>query len=138
MKKITKLLIALFFIFIVTGCNSNEHLTEISYNEYHKLLDNKESFAIEIMRTDCSACIKYKPILKQVLDDYNISIKYINTDHLSEEEYKKLFDETGVTGTPTILFYKNGEEETVASRAIGSITYEKTVAKFKANGLIEE
>ena len=140
MKAIKKLIIFTFIIFIMTGCSTTKetYLKEISYNEYHNLLDNNETFILEIMRTECSACISYKPIIKKVSDDYEIEIKYINTDHLSDEEKEKLYDETGIEGTPTVFFYINGKEETVASRLNGSVSYEKTVSKFKASGFIDE
>ena len=128
----------MFFVLLFTGCSDNKYLNEISYKKYHELLDNKESFVLEIMRTDCQACIDYKPTLKKFVNDYKVEVKYINTDHLSKENLEKLFDETEIDGTPTLIFYKNGEEETVASRIIGNISYEKTVNKFKANGIINE
>ena len=89
-------------------------------------------------KTDCSACISFKPKITQVAEDYQIEIKYINTDHLSEEEYNNLFNETGISGTPTVIFYHDGVEETVASRINGSVSVDKIISKFKASGFIEE
>lgn len=137
MKKISKTLIILVFVLMITGCNKT-YMKEISYKKYHELLNNKETFILEIMRTDCSACISFKPRITEVANKYKIEIKYINTDHLSEEEYEKLYDETGVTGTPTVIFYNNGVEETISSRINGSISTDRIITKFKANGFIEE
>ena len=113
-------------------------MKEISYNEYKNLIKSKETFILEIMRTDCSACINFKPKIKDVANNYKIEVKYINTDHISEEEKNSLFTETGITGTPTVIFYKDGAEETVASRINGSVSQDKIISKFKTNGFIKE
>lgn len=136
MKKITKLFITVFLIFIITGCgNEDKHFEEINIDEYNKLIENKETFILEIMSTKCSACTHYKPTLKKVLDDYDIDIKYIN---ILKGDNEKINNIAGIDGTPTVIFYKNGEEETVASRIVGSISYQKTVNKFISNGIIDE
>lgn len=137
MKKFLKLTVVILCLFIFTGCGKS-YLKEISYNEYKDLLENKKTFILEIMRTDCSACINFKPKLEQVAEDYKLEIKYINTDHLSEDEYNDLFDETGISGTPTVIFYHDGVEETVASRINGSVSTDKIISKFKASGFIDE
>ena len=136
MKRINKILLIILLTLVITGCNNKTYLNEISYKEYQKLLENNETFILEIMRTDCSACIGYKPTLKKVTDEYKIEVKYINTDHISKDEVKNLYKE--IDGTPTIIFYENGKEKTVASRIVGNVSYEKTIAKFKANGYINE
>ena len=138
MKRISKIMIILLLVLSTTGCGNKSYMKEISYKEYHKLLDNKETFILEIMRTDCSACIIFKPKITQVANDYKVEIKYINTDHISEEEKDKLYDETGIEGTPTVIFYTKGNEETVASRITGSISVDRIISKLKANGIIKE
>lgn len=137
MKKYLKIGIIFIFILMLSGCGKN-YMKEISYDEYQKLIANKETFILEIMRTDCSACINFKPKLEQVTKDYQIEIKYINTDNLTDEEYDKLSNETGISGTPTVIFYNDGIENTKSSRINGSVSTDKIISKFKANGLIKE
>ena len=137
MKRTLKLFLTLTLVLICTGC-SKSYLKEISYKKYHEMLDNKESFVVEIMRTDCSACKSFKPNLEEFVNEYKVTVYFINTDHLSDVEKDNLFDETGISGTPTILFYKNGVEETVASRLTGSVSKERIISKFKANEIIDE
>lgn len=137
MKKAFKIMMILIVFLILTGCGKN-YMKEISYNEYKELLKNNETFILEIMRTECTACISFKPKITQVANDYQIEIKYINTDHLSEEEYDSLFEETGASGTPTVIFYHDGKEETVSSRIKGSVSVDKIISKFKTNGFIKE
>lgn len=137
MKKYLKLGIIIIVTFILTGCTKN-YVKEISYSEYEKLINNKETFILEIMRTDCSACINFSPKLKEVANKYKIEVKYINTDNITEEEYEKLELKTGITGTPTVIFYNDGEEITKSTRINGSVSVDKIISKFKASGFIEE
>lgn len=137
MKKLSKYLLVIVLLLITTGCG-NKYLKEISYKKYHKMLDNKETFVLEIMRKDCSACKNFKPKLEEVVKDYKITVYYIDTDKLSEEDSDKLYQETGISGTPTVIFYKKGVEETKSSRINGSVSTDRIIAKFKANGIIDE
>ena len=93
---------------------------------------------MEVMRTDCSACVSFKPKITKVANDYKLEIKVINTDHISEKEKTELFKEASIGGTPTVIFYHDGIEETITSRINGSVSIEKIISKMKINGFIEE
>ena len=136
MKKIFKVSFMLLVIFLLSGC-SNKYLKEISYDEYKNLIKNKESFVLEIMSTNCSACINFKPKLEEVTKEYKVEVKYINTEKLSEKETKELYKEAGISGTPTVIFYKDGKEETKSSRINGSVSKDRIISKFKANSIIK-
>ena len=142
MKKILKVFAILVFVFIITGCDikitKKTYMKEINYKEYHEMLDNKESFILEIMRADCSACVKFKPIITEVAKEEKIKIYYIDTDNLTEEEVDKIYDETGITGTPTLLFYIDGEEESKSTRLEGTRTKEQVINRFKLMGFLKE
>lgn len=131
MKK-TKILFLILTIILLTGCK-NKYLKEIDYKEYKDLIENKETFALEVMRDGCSACKSFEPVLKNFVNEYKIEVKYINTDTLTDDQ----IDEFGISGTPTIIFYNKGEEKTVSSRLIGSVSKEKIINKFKANDFIK-
>lgn len=132
MKKL-KIGLLLICILCLTAC-SKSYLKEISYDEYKKLIENKETFILEVMREDCSACQSFKPKLESVAKEYKIEVKTISTDNLSDEE----LDEFAISGTPTVIFYIDGEEQTTASRINGSVSKDKIISKFKASGFIEE
>ena len=132
MKKL-KFIFIIMVILLITGC-SKGNIEEISYSEYQKLIDSKETFILEVMQDGCSACESFKPNLEKVLKDYNIEIKAINTSSLNDEQ----LSEFGISGTPTVIFYINGEEETTAARIIGSVSRDKIISKFKASGFIKE
>ncbi len=125
-------LILILIIGLTTGCTKN-YLVEISYKEYKQLLENKESFVLEVMKNDCSSCKGIRPKLKKIAEKYKIEIKYIDIKNLKEEE----LDTLGISATPTIIFYTNGEEETTSARIEGNVSEEKIIAKFKASNFIE-
>ena len=52
-----------------------------------------------------------------------------------EKEFKDKFSFDG--GTPTTIFFKDGEEKTTATRIEGDISIERTIDKFKKNGFIK-
>lgn len=131
MKKL-KFLVILVALFLISGC-SKSYLKEISYDEYKKLLEDDETFILEVMSNDCTACKDFRPKLEEVASDYKIEVKYINIDKLTADQY----DELAVSATPTVIFYIDGEEETTAARIVGSVKKEKIISKFKASGFIE-
>ncbi len=137
MKKLNKIAILFVVLFMITGCKK-EYIHEIDYQEYHQLLDQKETFILEIMRTDCPNCQEFSPKLEQVAEQYKIEIQYINTDHLKEEIKNQLYKETGISGTPTVIFYRDGMENTIQSRINGNVSIEKIISKMKASGFIPE
>ena len=42
-----------------------------------------------------------------------------------------------ISGTPTIIFFEKGNEESTLSRIVGEMSYEDTIEKFKENGYIK-
>lgn len=132
MKKI-KFIFIIVGILLLTGC-SKSNISEITYDEYEKLIKNEETFILEVMQDGCSACESFKPTLEKVLKEYDIKIKSINTSKLTEEELNTF----SISGTPTVIFYINGKEETKAARLIGSVNKDKVISKFKASGFIKE
>lgn len=136
MKKIIKLSIVLLLIVITTGCKNKNKISNL--NEYKSLIENKETFILEIMKTNCTYCEKIKPKLEEIKKEYNIDIKVINISNLSEEDNNELLQITGYSGTPTIIFYNDGIELTKSSRINGNASKEYIVSKMKTNGFITE
>lgn len=139
MKKLVKVLIIVFvFVIILTGCTTNnKHIIEISLDKFKEMVANKETFAIYVGNKDCIHCEAYKPILEDVLNDYNITIYHIDNSKLSEEEYGDFKSYVNITGTPTVAFIIDGEEESTINRIVGETDKETTIKKFKDNGYIK-
>ena len=137
MKKILKSLILVSLVFILTGCGKS-NLKEITIKEYRDLIKNEETFAVEIMRTTCSHCTEFKPKLEQIAKDYDIEINYINLSNENKDEADSFYDELSISGTPTVIFYNKGKEETISSRIVGNRPIDYVISKFKINGFIKE
>lgn len=84
-------------------------LNQINYDEYKKMVDNGDAFIVIIERTGCSYCQQYMPIVEEVAKEKKVSITYIDTDTLSEDEFEELsttnkYLKKNNWGTPTTLF----------------------------------
>lgn len=132
-----KYLLLILVVVLLTGCTSNSKLENIDYSQYKDLIKNKESFVLEVMRDGCSHCETLKPRLENVANTYNVNIKVINLAKLNEEDYQIFTKEIGTGATPTVIFYKDGEEKSVATRIVGSVSEEKIINKFKDNEIIK-
>lgn len=134
---IVVIFVLLTTIITFTLIQENTNLVNLSYNEIIEKIENKEDFVLCVSASKCVHCQDYKPKLKKVANDYDIIIYYTNTDSFTDEQYetfKKNFSFDG--GTPTTIFFKNGEETTTANRIEGNVKIEKIINKLKNNGFI--
>lgn len=133
MKKYCLIFMMVISIFLITGCGSKNYLVEISYDEYQELLNNKETFVLEVMKQDCSACKGFRPKLKKVAKEYKVEIRYLDYSKLTVEQQETI----EVSSTPTLIFYQNGEEETTSARLVGNQAEKKIIEKLKASSFID-
>lgn len=136
MKKRLLLVVTLFLVILCTGCSKGK-LKTIEYNELEKMLNNKETFILEVIQTGCSACEDFTPRFTNVLKENNITAYSINLKNLSTEETAEFDKIININSTPTVLFFKKGEEESVSYRIIGAVTNEKIIEKLKAQDYIK-
>jgi len=138
MKKI-RFLVLLTSILLLTGCSNNKYLQEISLKEYKNLIEEKETFILEVSSSECSACEALKPRLKEVINEYKIDVKYIDVAKLNDDEYNE-FSKLSNFGnaTPIIIFYTKGTEETIATRIEGAVSKTKLIDKFTVMEYISE
>ncbi len=139
MKKILKCIITIFILTIIlTGCSSkDDHIIDISFNEFKEKMDNKDTFALYIGNENCSHCLSYLPTLKSVLDSYDITIYHLDNSKLTDEEDSLFKNYASISGTPTVIFITNGEEETTLNRIVGEASFDATKERFKTNGYIK-
>lgn len=139
MKKVLALVLLIISIFLVTSCNNNSHkyLDEINYNELVKLIENKETFILEIYQDGCSHCGVFNPRFKSVLEEYKVYAKALNITNLTEKEYNNFKNEFGTLGTPTVIFMVDGVEKTKINRLVGEASKKEIVRKLKQNGYIK-
>lgn len=116
-----------------------KHLIEITLDELEEKISNKESFILVITATYCSHCAEYKPILSEVLTEYDIVAYYIEQDKLDKEtELPKLKEIANISGTPATIFIKNGAEESTSTRLSGNQPKSKIISRLKTMGYIKE
>ena len=138
MKRIIKFLSIIFAAILLTGCSSNDkYINEISLDEFKEKIANKESFALYVGNENCSHCVSYLPTLKSVLKEYNITIYHLDNSMLTDKEYAEFKTYINISGTPTVAFITDGEEETTLNRIVGETSKEDTIERFKTNGYIK-
>ena len=117
---------------------ADKHLVTLSYSELMEKIENKDSFIMVVTQTGCTHCEAYKPVLKDVLVEYDLYAYEVNTAELSEEEKAKFKDIANTSGTPTTVFINDGEETTTANRLVGNRPRSDIVNRLKALGYIKE
>lgn len=114
-------------------------LVSLTYKELDKKIKNNDTFILVITQTQCSHCAQYKPVLKEVLYEYDITAYEIDQETLTDKELGKLKNIANISGTPTTVFIVEGEEQNTYSRIKGAVTNKKTIIKrLKAQGYITE
>ena len=108
----------------------------INYSELEKKVNNKDDFVLVITQEGCSHCKNYTPVIEKVSKKYNINIYDLSLTDLSDEESKKISTIANVSGTPTTVFFKNGNEESTLNRINGETSESKLVDKLKKLGYI--
>lgn len=137
MKKIMMILVLLIACISLTGCGENAYIKEITLDEFNQKLENKETFILEVMSTTCSACKDFAPKLEEVTNKYKVTVYQLNTHNMSDEDYTSFSERYIVKSTPTLLFFNDGQELTVATRIVGSVSKDKVINQFKNLGFIE-
>lgn len=115
----------------------NKHLIELTFDELQEKVNNKDTFILVLTQTTCSHCLEYKPVLKEVLTEYDIIAYEISTDKLDKKQTAMLKDIANASGTPTTVFIENGVEKNTSNRLVGSASPSKIVSRLKALGYIE-
>ena len=124
MKKIISFLFLIMACFCLTGCNDSEVIKEIEYSDLETLIDNKDSFILEIVQTGCQHCGEFSPRFRTVLKNNNVTAYSLNLYNLNDEDMEKFNDlTTSVSGTPTVLYFEDGKE--TSNRIYGAVPNEK-------------
>lgn len=142
MKKLFTLVILFASILLLAGCgSSNSKIEDISFKELYNLVENKESFILEIYQDGCSHCAVFNPRFEKVLEEYNVTAKRINCTHLTEEEYNQFikdFNDNDDIGTPTVFFIVEGKEKSSMNRLSGEPSEKEIIRKLKQNEYIKD
>ena len=143
MKKTKNIIIIIILILIATiglifinDKTTNGKLERINYKTIKEKMNKKEDFVLIVSRTDCSHCISYKPKVKQIAQDYNLTIYYIDYDN--EKNKDKFLKEFNLDGsTPITLFIKKGKQTSVLNRLEGDLETDKVIERLKKMNFIK-
>lgn len=110
---------------------------KVSIDEYLNLIKSSDKQIILIARPTCGYCEKFTPILKQAIEDMNLTINYVNTDNFSSDDWSKFqnsFDylASNEWGTPLTLIVQNGE---IVDKNNGYVELDAIKEFFTKNGL---
>ena len=114
------------------------YLKELKYDEVIEKINNKESFVLLLSQTTCSHCMDFKPKLESVAKEYKLTVYYLETNLLTEDDNKDLKAHFNFSGTPTTVFVIDGDEKSAATRINGDVATSKIISKLKSNGFINE
>lgn len=99
---------------------------------------NKEKFVLVVTQTGCSHCLSYLPVLEEVGEEYKLTFYDINMTDLSDEDKIEFNKLVRISGTPTTIFYTDGEEQSTTTRLVGEKSKEKIISRLKSEGYINE
>ncbi len=93
--------------------NETKELSEINLEEYINFYNGEEPILVFIARPTCGYCQIAEPIIKHLVYEYDIDMKYLNTDEFSEEDQAKFIqsDEkfNDGFGTPMLVLIGNNK-----------------------------
>jgi len=102
--------------------NSNtnsKQITEISFSEFKKKVDKKETFYVYFAQTTCGYCIQFEPTLESVSKQKNIKIVKLNLNLMSNEDRAEFNKLVSIKSTPTVAYYEKGKHDE-SDRLIGN------------------
>lgn len=129
------IIIALVVVAIVFSEDETEYIKEISLNDVIDKQEDKDSFILYIKQTDCEHCKEFTPTLMSVLRENDIKAYALNLTNLTEEENEIYTDTFDVNGTPTVLFFDEGNESLI--RIEGAQSKAKVESKLESTGFIK-
>ncbi|HVI40947.1 MAG TPA: FAD-dependent oxidoreductase, partial [Anaerovoracaceae bacterium] len=90
----------------------------LNADQFEELLTTSDTPVIlDFFSDDCPPCDVLAPIYEKMAEKYGDYIKFVK---IMRQENRELALKLGVTGSPTVLFFKNGEE--IGSRLSGFMT----------------
>lgn len=152
-KKIIFIVIATLIILFASGSmiyssivlNKNQkeldkRLVELTLPELQDKVKNKDTFILVYTQTECGHCANYKPKLKKILLENDLTAYEISLDKLSKIERSELNQIANPqdNGTPTTIFIKEGTEARISSRLVGNQEEHKIKEKLIEQGFIKE
>ena len=125
-------------LYIIGKKSDFKSIEDINLTTLKTKINNKEKFVLVITQTGCSHCMAYLPILEEIGKDYKLTFYDLNMTNLSDEEKVEFNKLVRISGTPTTIFYTDGEEQSTTTRLVGEKTKDKIINRLKSEGYINE
>lgn len=125
-----KVIIAILFVLLLTGCTSNNY-KKISFDELTKKLDNKETFII-LFNDDSKDSDILQKTLNNVLNNYDLKAYKINSNKISLEQKNELRPLISYEGL-SIVFIKDGLDSSKLSHITDPLITEKNLENHLTN-----
>lgn len=83
---------------------------EISYIDFYKEMNNRKDSLIYIGRPTCPVCVRFLPILHDILTAKKMRIEYFNVDNFFKDNssdkasYINFFQELNISQLPSLIF----------------------------------
>ena len=136
MKKVLFIVFVCIFSLLLTSCGKS-NLKDLKYSDFQKMVANKETFIVEVSQDGCSHCASFTPKFEDVLNEYNITAYNLNLSNMAKAERSEFNNNYNVEGTPTVMFFKDGEESSLLNRIEGDKDTETIITKLKNNNYIK-
>jgi len=107
---------------------------EIGLSKLSEMMEEDETFIIFIGSSICSACEEFTPTLKRAVDEYDITVHYIDVNKLDGDEKQELLDLIDYrSATPKVYFIEDGEYSSL-NMINGNRSYKDVVDRLEKNG----
>ena len=134
MKKFVALFVLL--LTILAGCTTANDVTMLKASDAIKRLDAAESMVLVIGISTCAACKEYKPIVREIVKNYEVEIFYVELDSDVNTDVNSLIEKYLIEArwTPTTYIFKNG---VLVESKTGAINYSTLKDWLQLNDIIE-
>lgn len=132
------LICTLAIIIGIKNSKSYQSIEEINLTTLKDKLNNKDKFVLVVTQTGCSHCTAYLPVLEEIGEEYRLKFYDINITNLADEEKTEFNSLVRISGTPTTIFYTDGEEQSTSTRLVGEKTKNKIITRLKSEGYIND
>lgn len=132
------LICTLAIIIGIKNSKSYQSIEEINLTTLKDKINNKDKFVLVVTQTGCSHCTAYLPVLEEIGEEYKLKFYDINITNLADEEKTEFNSLVRISGTPTTIFYTDGEEQSTSTRLVGEKTKDKIITRLKSEGYIND
>lgn len=109
MKKLIWSFIVIVCLFVISffleGINKENNSSSIIPSKLETAIDIEGDTLVYFHQTDCGYCKQATPIIDSIVDEMEVELKTLNL-----QEYNAGWKQFNITGTPTLVHYRNGIE----------------------------